>query len=101
VGHHDLTPWYQYSLGVLVSAYREFEARVGKLDTALGAKSRAVQLAVDAFDLGQTFAIADLKRVCPSVSRATIRRVLGQLREQGKVECLSKGRTALWRKLQM
>lgn len=98
-GNHDLTPWYQYSLSVLVYAYREFEARVGELDTAPGAKSRAVQLAIDVFDPGQTFAIADLERACPTVSRATIRRVLGQLREQGKVECLGKGRTAQWHKL--
>jgi hypothetical protein len=62
---------------------------VGESDGASGAKSRAVQLAVEALDPGQTFAITDLERACPTVSRATIRRVLGQLREQGLVECLA------------
>jgi len=99
VGQHDLTPWHQYSLGVLVYAYREFEERVSELDTAPGAKSRAVRLAIETFRPGQTFAVTDLERACPSVSRATIRRVLGELRAQGRVECLGTGRAARWRRL--
>jgi len=99
VGQHDLTPWHQYSLGVLVYAYREFEERVGELVAAPGAKSKAVRLAIGAFRVGQTFALADLERACPTVSRATIRRVLGELREQGQVECLGTGRSARWRRL--
>jgi len=99
VGQHDLTPWHQYSLGVLVYAYREFEERVGELDTAPGAKSRAVRLTIETFSPGQTFAVTDLEQACPAVSRATIRRVLGELRAQGQVECLGTGRSARWRKL--
>jgi Fic family protein len=98
-GRHDLLPWHQYSLGVLIYAYREFEKRVSQLATAPGAKSQAVQLAVAAFGPDQTFAIADLERGCPGVSRATIRRVLEKLRSQGQVECLGRGRAARWQKL--
>lgn len=98
VGHHDLTPWHQYSLGVLIYAYREFGERVGELATAPGAKSRAVRLVIETFSPGQSFAIADLEHACPTVSRATIRRVLRELGEQGKVECLGTGRSARWRK---
>jgi len=101
VGQHDLTPWHQYSLGVLVYAYRELEERMGEFITAPGAKSRAVRSAIETFHPGQTFAIADLERACPTASRATIRRVLGELREQGQVECLGKGRSARWRKTRM
>lgn len=96
-GHHDLTPWYQYSLGVMVYAYREFERWVGELAAASGAKSRAVRQAVEAFEPGQTFRMADLERICPTASRATIRRVLNELREQEQVECLGTGRWAEWR----
>ena len=42
-GQHDLTPWHQYSLSVLVYAYREFEKRVGELTTTPGAKSQTVR----------------------------------------------------------
>ena len=98
-GHHDLTPWHEYSLGVLVYAYREFEQRVGELATAPGAKREAVLAALETFDSGHTFSISELERVCPTVSRATIRRVLNELRDKGQVECLGTGRDAQWRKL--
>ena len=56
---------------------------------------------LETFRPNQTFTIADLERACPTVSRATIRRVLGELRARGQVECLGKGRSAQWRKVQM
>ena len=41
---------------------------------------------------------ADLAQACPNVSRPTIKRVLGQLRKEGKVECMRPGRDAIWEK---
>jgi len=49
---------------------------------------------IETFDPGHTFSISELERVCPTVSRATIRRVLGELREKNQVECLGTGRWA-------
>jgi len=95
-GQHDLTPWYQYSLSILVYAYREFETQVNQATAAPGAKSQAVISAVQAFAPEQTFSIADLERICPTVSRATIRRVLDDLRAEGRVACLGAGRSAQW-----
>jgi Fic family protein len=97
-GNHDLTPWHQYSLGVLVYAYGEFEERVGELFAAPGVKSEMVRVAVEAFPPGHIFPISELSRLCPAVSRATIRRVLNELRNGGQVECLGTGRDAQWRK---
>jgi len=99
-GQHDLTPWHQYSLGVIVYAYREFEQRVGEVAMAAGGKSQSVRNAITAFKPGDTFTIADLERICPAVSRATIRRVLDTLRADGKVVCLGSGRNAQWRRLE-
>ncbi|MBN1919639.1 MAG: Fic family protein [Anaerolineae bacterium] len=97
-GKHDLTPWHQYSLSVLIYAYREFEARVGELASAPGAKREAVLQVFGTLKAGQTFSIAEMERLCPTVSRATVRRVLEELREQRAVECLGTGRAAQWRK---
>jgi len=72
-GHHDLTPWHQYSLGVLIYAYREFEQWVGELVTAPGAKSQMVRSAIDTFVSGHTFSSSELERLCPTVSRARSR----------------------------
>jgi Fic family protein len=97
-GSHDLTSWHQYSLSVLVFAYREFEQRVGAVSTARGAKSQAVRSAIETFGPGETFTIADLERICPTVARSTIRLVLDELREQGRVKCLGTGRSARWQR---
>jgi len=100
-GQHTLMPWHQYSLSVLVYAYRAFEEQVGDLITAPGAKSEAVQRVIASFGSDQTFTVGDLERLCPTVSRATIKRVLNELRAAGQVECLGKGRSAHWRKAQI
>lgn len=98
-GQHNLAPWHQYSLGVLIHTYSEFEKQVGELATASGAKSKMVRAAISAFPSGRMFSISELSRLCPAVSRATIRRVLNELRDSEKVECLGTGRDAQWHKL--
>jgi len=42
-GRHDLRPWWNYFLGTLIAAYKEFEERVGTITTARGAKREMVQ----------------------------------------------------------
>ncbi len=86
-------------LSVLIYAYREFEARVGEMTEAPGAKSAAVRTAVEALAPDRTFTIGDLERICPTVSRSTIRRALSELRDEGQVVCLGRGRAAQWQKL--
>jgi len=95
--NHTLLPWWEYFLGVvLLGAYREFERRTGLISTAHGAKTEQVLIAFE--KLPKQFHYADLARVCPNVSRPTIKRVLGQLRQQGRVKCVKPGRDALWEK---
>lgn len=96
-GAHTLLPWWEYFLGVmLLGAYREFERRTGELTTAHGAKTEMVMAAIQ--KLPASFRYADLSQACPNVSRPTIKRVLGQLRNEGKVECVRPGRDAVWAK---
>jgi hypothetical protein len=45
-----------------------------------------------------SFSIADLQRECPGVSVDMIRHVLKNLREKRKVECLGRGRNAVWKR---
>jgi hypothetical protein len=42
------------------------------------------------------FGIADVERLCPGVSRDTIRLGMNRWREQGRLEMLGKGRDAKW-----
>lgn len=91
---HDIRPWLDYCLGLLLAAYREFEDRVGQLQAGRGAKR---QLVIDCIrHLPPTFRYGDIERACPGVSRPTIVRVLGELRDNGEIRCAKGGRDATW-----
>jgi Fic family protein len=96
-GQHDLLPWLEYFLGVLLVAYREFEARVGAVQSPKGAKR---DLVIDSIRrLPQQFRFADVARAWPGVSRQTIERALGQMRDTGEVRLLGRGRDAVWQRV--
>lgn len=95
-GRHDLSPWVEYLMGVVLGAYRELEDRVEAVAGARGAKREMVVDCVDR--LPDEFSVADIERVCPNVSRPTINRVLRDLRRDGKLEA-TRGRDARWSKL--
>lgn len=96
-GQHTLLPWWEYLLGVVLSAYREFEQRVGRVTASRGSKREIV------FDvvarLPNQFQYADVERACPGVSRPTINRALAALRTNGQIRCIKPGRDAVWEKI--
>lgn len=94
---HSLVPWWEYFVGVmLVTAYRDFEDRVGVTSARRGAKRDMIRDAVNR--LPNRFRYADLERTLPAVSRPTIARALRELRAEGAIRCLSPGRDATWEK---
>jgi Fic family protein len=95
-GKHSLKPWWEYSLGIVIGAYQEFERRVGTIARARGAKTFIVEETID--NLPQTFSISDIERLCPSVSRDMIRVVLNRLRKEGHIVSKGAGRGAIWEK---
>ena len=95
-GKHRLKPWWEYFLATLISAYQEFESRVGALTKQKGAKTGLVIEVIGHFP--KEFGITDVERACPTVGRDMIRVVLNRLREEGKLICNGTGRGAKWRK---
>ncbi|OGW83324.1 MAG: hypothetical protein A3C47_00375 [Omnitrophica bacterium RIFCSPHIGHO2_02_FULL_51_18] len=95
-GKHSLKPWWEYSLGVLIGAYQEFERRVGTIAKTRGAKTAIVEETI--VNLPTTFSISDVERLCPSVSRDMIRVILNRLRKEGHIVSQGTGRGALWEK---
>lgn len=95
---HDLRPWWNYFLGMLTAAYKEFEQRIGKITSARGSKREMVRMAVER--ITGRFTIGDLKRACPGVSYPTLQRALADLRIEGKVRCLGRGPDAQWECIQ-
>jgi len=80
----------------LLDASREFERRVGEVAAPRGEKSALVKEAI--VRAAGRFTVSDLQKQCPGVSVDMIRYVLKQLRDSGDVECLGRGRTAVWQR---
>lgn len=95
-GKHSLLPWWEYFLGVmLLSAYKEFEQRVGLVSTAKGAKTATVLDAIRS--MKGEFSVKDVQERCPAVGIDLIRRILRQEREADRLECLGRGPDARWK----
>jgi hypothetical protein len=95
-GRNDPWPYVNFLLYVVKAAYREFEDRVGSTTASRGEKSAAISRAI--VRASGDFSVADLQRECPGVSMDMIRHVLKTLRADGAVECLGRGRNAVWRR---
>ncbi len=92
-------PWFyiNYILVILKTAYREFENRAEMLNVPRGAKTEMILQAVDSFY--ETFTLGDIQRKCPNVSTEMIRKVLKDLRKNGKVRSTGRGQNAGWQKV--
>ncbi|HOP47349.1 MAG TPA: Fic family protein [Desulfobacteraceae bacterium] len=95
-GKHDPWPYINYILSIIRMAYKEFEERLGRLQSPRGEKTYLVLRAID--KAPGPFHIAELRDQCPNVSLDMIRRVLKNLREKDRVECMGRGQSARWRK---
>jgi len=95
-GKHDPWPYINYILSIIKMAYREFEQRLGRLQSPKGEKTALVLHAIES-SLGP-FSVAEIQDKCPNVSVDMIRRVLKNLRAKDQVECLGRGQNARWQK---
>lgn len=96
-GEHDILPWTEYFLGIILAAYREFEDRVGNVASYRGSKSDRIKEAINHFIA--EFTISDIEKACPDISRPTIYRTLKELKDKGLITSLEIGRNARWKKI--
>ncbi len=98
-GEHTVWPWVEYLAGILAAASTAFEERTA---VARGAGRRSKQEQVRGWVLEQApvrFRFRDIRRALPGVSDATIKLVLGRLREAGLIEADRSGRQSEWTRL--
>lgn len=92
-GKNTIVPWWNYFLSVLRLAYNEFERQVEFTD-ARPAKSDLVRQTVLA--QVEQFTLGDLAAQLPSVSTQLIKKILAELKKQGKIRLVGRGRGARW-----
>jgi len=93
-GHNEILPWFNYFLGMVRSAYREWEIQVD-LAGARPAKSDLTRQTV--LDQAGDFTLADLAAQLPEASPQLIKKVLAVLKGEGRVVLSGRGRGARWR----
>ncbi len=97
VALHDEIPWFNYFLGTVLAAYKEFEERAANIKPERGVKTAFLMKAIN----GQQgeFSISDIERACPTVSRVMIKKVLFQMQKDKKIKCLGRGQSAKWKRM--
>lgn len=97
-GTHQIWPWTEYLIGVLVAGYTDFESRiVTERGTATMPKGERVRHWVKTAAPAE-FSLADVRRAVPGVSDPTIRLALRSLRDDGELTAVGSGRSAVWRR---
>jgi len=93
----DVIPWFNYFLGTLLAAYKEFEGRAANIKPARGVKTAIIMKAIN--DQQGEFSISAIERDCPSISRVMIKKVFFQMQKDKKIKCLGKGQSAKWERI--
>lgn len=94
---HTIWPWVSYLASILSIAYDDFEASVAAARDTVGNKQERVRRYI----LEQAppeFRRRDIERAMPGVSVATIRLVLNELRDEGRISVDGGGPGARWRR---
>ena len=87
---NDYAPFVKYTLGVIVSAYREFSTRVNLLSTSDLSKPDRVREVIKT-NLG-TITKTDIMKKCPDISQVTIQRALTEMLKNGEITRIGGGR---------
>ena len=92
-GENDDTPFVKYILGIILSAYRDFEERVNMVGGKLSAREmveRAVKQKIGKFTK------SELMELCPEIGRGSVENMLKAMCEEGLIKKEGKGRATYY-----
>ena len=87
---NDYIPFVQYTLGVVVAAYREFSTRVKSLATSNMSKPERIRELIK--DTLGKITKTEIMEKCPDISQVTVQRALNDLVTSGEVLKIGGGR---------
>lgn len=96
-GKHNLYPWWEYFLIVILEGYKLFKERFGYISKSKGLKTDLILKSIENFK-GE-FTIQEIREECPTVGIDLIRKTLAKLKNQKKIICIGKGPKAKWNKI--
>lgn len=95
---HTIWPWTTYLARIVADAYDDFEQRVAAAGEPASSKQERVRDYI-LREAPATFSRRQIERAFPGISRATIRLVLNELRDDGRIEVEGAGAGARWRRV--
>lgn len=97
-GRHNPMPWIDFFLNTLIRAYNELEDKIHALQWqgSHAPKSQLVRMAIE--QTRRAFSIADICQQIPTVSRELVKKVVQQMRGEGLLEPVGRGRGARWQR---
>lgn len=91
--NEDINFFVKYILGIILSAYRDFEERVDIFDTKLSAFEQVEQAV--ARKIGK-FTKSEIMEITPSISKSSVENSLKELVERNVIEMHGKGRATYY-----
>lgn len=90
----DMKPYVEYTLGIVLKAYRELESRVEGLVTSRMSKADRIRAIVNA-TLGKVTK-RDILAKCPDISTAMVEMTLKRLLDEGVIQKTGRGRSTAY-----
>lgn len=91
---NDIVPWWNFLLGVLRQSYRDFERKV---ENAQESASRSEIIRGYVLSLTSDFRTKAIAEKFPDVSEHLIRKILQELKGEGRVVVIGRGPGARWK----
>jgi Fic family protein len=88
-GKNEIVPWWNYFLGVLRSGYKEFQRQVESTGDR-PAKSVLVRRTI--LEQVGRFSLADIVQQAPPASPQLVKKVLAELKREGRIQLTGRGR---------
>lgn len=96
---HDPWPWLGFLVSVVEAGYQVFQDRAADQTSSVSKQARVREHVLR--HSPSEFAVSDVRTALPGVSAPTIKIVLAQLRDEGLVELIGRGRGAAYRRCEM
>lgn len=96
-GKNDIWPYINFILFVVKESYKSLDERISNLPNSKGNKSDLVYKYIE--NSLSSFNVSEIQYNVPGVSIDLIRKVLKNLKKNGKIKNLSRGRDSRWEKI--
>lgn len=94
---YNLNKWLDYFLDFILLSYEGLSEKLNLNNDKRETKTKRIEKIVNS-TLGY-FTKDDIRAQCPDIPEPTINRVFNNLRKNGKIEVIAKGRSAKWKKI--